>query len=160
MRSTQSYRLVSAMIIAMLLLLVVRMAGAQTSKPTGAIGVQLSVTTPSLQGRPVMISALRDGKIVGQHEERSGNGSALRGGNLTEGLYDVRVEGEGVVTEEKHGVHVFGGQEVDLVFDLRPGKGVHIVEYATGPLSREEVATRLARLEAAVANLAKTRSQN
>ena len=158
MYSAKSHRSIASIVIATMFLLVVPAAGAQTAKPTGTIGYQLAVSAPSLRGHTVMISALRDGRIVEQQEHRMGDGSTLRGDNLTEGLYDVRVEGEGIVTEEKHGVHVFGGREVDLIFDLRPGKGVHIVEYATGALSREEVATRLARLEAAVAEMAKARS--
>jgi hypothetical protein len=73
---------------------------------------------------------------------------------LAEGTYDVRIEGDGMLMEEKHGVQVFAGRDGSLTFVMRSGKGAHIVEYATG-LSREEVATRLANLESAVAQLQK-----
>lgn len=159
MHSTYRCRLASAIVISIVLLVGARVAGAQTPRPRGTIGFQLTVTAPGLQGRPVMVSAFRDGKMVEQQEERLGNGSTLRGDSLTQGLYDVRVEGEGIVTEEKRGVHLFGGQELSLIFQLRSGKGVHIVEYATGPLSREEIAAHLARLDAEVAELTKTRAQ-
>jgi hypothetical protein len=37
----------------------------------------------NLQGRPVMVSALRDGKVIVQREFRLGSGSAVRDGSLT-----------------------------------------------------------------------------
>jgi len=52
-------------------------------------------------------------------------------------------------------VHVFAGKDGSLMFVMRSGKGAHMVEYATGGLSREEVAARLAKLESAVAQLQK-----
>lgn len=70
---------------------------------------------------------------------------------LPPGLYDVRAEGQGAVTEVKRGVHVFAGQDLNVNFVMHAGTGLRTVEYATGGLSREEVAARLAKLEAAVA---------
>ena len=107
-----------------------------------------------LQGHPIMVSAIRDGQVVEQQETQFNGDRTLDG--LQPGLYDVRAEGDGAVTEEKRGVHVFAGRSVDLYFDLRLGKGVHIVEYATGGLSREEVAARLGKLETAVTQLQKS----
>jgi len=77
--------------------------------------------------------------------------------SLPAGQYDVRVEGEGVTTEVKRGVQVFSGRDGSLIAIVRPGQGAHIVEYATGGLAREEIAARIARLEAAVAELQKSR---
>ncbi len=51
------------------------------------------------------------------------------------------------MTEVKRGVRVFEGRQASVEFVIRPGKGVRIVEYSTGGLAREEVATRLDRLE-------------
>ena len=107
-----------------------------------------------LQGHPIMVSANRDGQVVAQQETQFNVDRSLDG--LQPGLYDVRAEGDGAVTEEKRGVHVFADRSVDLYFDLRLGKGVHIVEYATGGLSREEVAARLGKLETAVTQLQKS----
>jgi hypothetical protein len=79
--------------------------------------------------------------------------------SIRPGVYDVRVEGEGLVTEVKRGVHAFAGQKTEVTFQVRSGQGVRIVEYATGALPREEIAARLAKLEAQVAELSKPRPQ-
>ena len=48
------------------------------------------------------------------------------------------------------------GDRTDMIAGpMRAGQGVKIVEYATGGLSREEMAARLQRLEAAIAELMK-----
>jgi hypothetical protein len=134
------------------------LASAQ-SPPHGSISLRLRVNEHSLSGRPAMVSAIRDGNIIEQEEVPLSEGRELGSDNMRPGVYDVRVEGEGIVTEIKRGIHVFNGQRTEIVFDVRPGKGVHIVEYATGGLSREEVAARLAKLEAEVAELSKTHTQ-
>jgi hypothetical protein len=102
-----------------------------------------------------MISAMKNGSIVRQYEIVVWPGAQVNKilDDLAEGTYDVRIEGDGMVTEEKHGVRVFAGKDGSLMFVVHSGKGAHIVEYATGGLSREEVATRLAKLESAVAQL-------
>jgi hypothetical protein len=107
----------------------------------------------ALQGHPVMVSAIRGGEIVQQQETVLDNTQAFYA--LPPGLYDVRAEGQGAVTEVKRGVHVFAGQDLNLNFVMHAGTGVRTVEYAAGGLSREEVAARLAKLEAAVAALQK-----
>ena len=121
---------------------------AQTS-PSGAMYVRTSSGGAAFsQTFPVMISALRSGQIVNQGETLvAGGNSALKLGELPVGTYDVRVEGEGIMTEVKRGVRVFEGRQAPVEFVIRPGKGVRIVEYSTGGLAREEVATRLDRLE-------------
>ena len=126
---------------------------------SGRLNVSVRMSDAALKNHPVMISAIAHGAIVRQYEallEGSvGNGANKILDELPAGIYNVRVEGDGVVTEEKHGVQVFAGKDGSLIFVVRPGKGAHIVEYATGGLSREEVAARLAKLEAAVAQLQK-----
>jgi len=101
----------------------------------------------------VMISVLRDGAVVKQQEvEVSGLPPNF---TLPVGVYDLRVEGDGIVTLVKRGVHVTAKDSTKVIAPLRPGQGVRTVEYATGGLAREEVAARLAKLEAAVAQIQK-----
>jgi hypothetical protein len=131
-------------------------ARAATPEQPGEMYCRFSVSEANrvLQGRPVMVSAIRDGQVVEQQETQFNGDRSLS--TLQPGLYDARAEGDGMVTEVKRGVHVFPGRRIDLFFEMRPGKGAHVVEYATGGLSREEVAARLAKLEAAVTQLQKS----
>jgi hypothetical protein len=125
-------------------------------QPTGRLVVSVLVSDNVIAKRPVMVSAIRDGAIVDQTEiltDRAPNQNAAILDHIPAGSYDVRVEGDGVVTEVKKGVQVFAGRDASLQTVVRPGAGVHVVEYATGGLSREEVAARLGRLEAATATL-------
>jgi len=159
-RRCTSIRLAASAAAALLLVSVgAVVALGQAQKQRGTIALDLQVSDAALQRHPVMVSAIRDGRIVAQEEDQLGSGTTLRSDSITVGTYDVRVEGAGIVTEEKRGVHVFGGQSSSLIFQLKPGKGVRIVEYATGALSREEVAARLAKLESQVAELSKPRPQ-
>jgi hypothetical protein len=60
----------------------------------------------------------------------------------------------------KRGAMVTAGHTTDLIGGpMKAGKGAHVVEYAIGGLPREEVAARLARLEAAVDKLEKAQAQ-
>jgi hypothetical protein len=78
---------------------------------------------------------------------------------LPPGLYDIRLEGDGMRTLVKRGIHVKAGEETPVIGGpMVAGTGVKIVEYATGGLSREEMAARLAKLEAALAELQKSRT--
>jgi hypothetical protein len=131
-------------------------ARAATPEEAGSMNCRFSSSEANkvLQGRPVMVSAIRDGQVVEQQETQFNGDRSLS--PLQPGLYDVRAEGDGIVTEVKRGVHVFPGRQLELHFELHPGKGAHVVEYATGGLSREEVAARLAKLEAAVTQLQKS----
>jgi hypothetical protein len=94
-----------------------------------------------------MISVIQDGAIVTQTEVWVGNDEGIW---LDPGVYDVRLEGEGVVTLVKRGVTITAVQQRLIGGPLRPGEGLHIVEYATGGFTREELAERLMRLEAAM----------
>ena len=104
---------------------------------------------------PAMVSYLLNGQLVFQTEVMLTKGFAktYNSKQLTPGVYDVRVEAEGLVTEAKRGVRVLTDGSHTVNFVVRPGKGMHVVEYATGGLAREEVATRLGALEAAMAKL-------
>jgi hypothetical protein len=112
------------------------------------------VSDNAIAGRPVMVSFIGDGAIVYQGETTTTENpnTVSVGEDLTSGVYDVRVEGDGIVTEMKRGV-TLAGSNMTLNFVVRPGQGAHVVEYAAGGLPREEVAERLAALEAEVAAL-------
>lgn len=120
------------------------------------IYASVKVSDNALAGRPIMVSFIRDGAIFFQEETtttESPNTVSVGSQDSPVGAYDVRVEGEGIVTEVKRGVTLAGPKNMTLDFILRPGQGVHVVEYATGALAREEVAQKIAALEAAVTEL-------
>ena len=125
---------------------------------TGNLSLRTSVAEDSYQALrqvPVMVSAIRDGQVVKQMELQL---NANTGFTLPAGLYDVRVEGDGMQTLVKRGIHVMAGDRTDMIAGpMRAGQGVKIVEYATGGLSREELAARLQKLEAQIAELMKAR---
>ncbi|HEV2688247.1 MAG TPA: hypothetical protein VGV35_06825 [Bryobacteraceae bacterium] len=111
---------------------------------------------PALKDHPVMMSAIGNGAVVSQREIFLKEGDTWATvDNIPPGSYDVRIEGEGLVTEVKRGVQMFPGKQSDLSVPLRAGTGVHIVEYAIGGLAREEVAARLKKLDGEVADLQK-----
>ena len=104
---------------------------------------------------PVMCSAIHDGVIVNQQEGLLVKAPSTTGIGLVlaPGVYDVRIEGDGIITEVKKGVQLFADRNLNLSAVVRPGQGVHIVEYAIGSLAREEVAMRLQQLESSVKEL-------
>jgi hypothetical protein len=107
----------------------------------------------SIRQRPVMVSAIRDGAVIKQVEVNLNSTARFV---LPAGLYDVRLEGDGMETLVKRGIHVQAEEDTQVIGGpIRAGTGVKIVEYAVGGLSREEIAARLARLESAIAELQK-----
>lgn len=122
---------------------------------TGEVNVRFVRDRAFPPSLPAMVSILRDGEIVRQHEVllELGAGIWCCVRTLPVGSYDVRVEAEGLVTQVKRGVRILDGQAADISFVGKKGTGLHVVEYATGGLSREEVAARLTALEAAVTKL-------
>ena len=137
-------------------LLLICAASALYGQP-GRLNIAARTSDAALKDQPAMVSAIANGGIVRQYEvvlEPGGAAHKILDG-LPDGTYGVRIEGDGMVTEEKHGVQVFAGKDGSLIFVMRSGKGAHIVEYAMAGLWREEVAARLAKLEAAVAQLQK-----
>jgi hypothetical protein len=126
------------------------------AQETASIYAVLRVSDNQLAEMPAMVTFLRDGVIVFQGETvltRSPNTVSVGAQSQPLGQYDVRVEGEGFVTETKRGVQLASSQNLTLQFVLRPGEGAHVVEFAEGGLAREEVAARIAALEAEVAEL-------
>jgi hypothetical protein len=114
-----------------------------------------SESAKALAERPVMVSVIKDGQLIKQSEIQL-NSSAYFA--LPGGIYDIRVEGEGMQTLVKRGILVKNGEEMWAIGGpMRAGTGVKVIEYATTGLSREEIAARLAKLEAAVAALQKPR---
>jgi hypothetical protein len=128
------------------------------SPPPGNLSLRTSVLDESYQAlkqTPVMVSVIKDGQVVKQMELGLNSNTGF---TLPEGLYDVRVEGDGMQTLVKRGIHVMAGGRTDMIAGpMRAGQGVKIVEYAAGGLSREELAARLQKLEVAIAELLKAR---
>ena len=123
---------------------------------TATIYAVLTVSDNQLAGRPAMVTFLSDGKIVFQGETiltESPNSVSVGAQSQPLGQYDVRVEGEGFVTETKRGVQLASSRNLTLQFVLRPGEGARVIEFAEGGLAREEIAARIAALEAEVARL-------
>ncbi len=124
---------------------------------TGRLFVVVKVSDNALAELPARASAITpEGRLVDYAEEllsRAPNVQSFMLEPLPEGQYDVRVEGEGLVTEVKRGVPVFAGRDERVQVVVRPGEGLHVVEYAVACLSREEVAKRLAQLEAETSRL-------
>ncbi|HSB10522.1 MAG TPA: hypothetical protein VLM38_13625 [Blastocatellia bacterium] len=133
-----------------------RLALAQ--RDAGGLDVRVSVADDSykaLKEVPVMVSVIKDGAVLKQMEVHVNSGANF---SLPAALYDVRLEGDGMQTLVKRGIHVNDGERTNIIGGpMRVGVGVKTVEYATGGLSREEIAARLAKLEAAVADLQKAR---
>ncbi len=95
--------------------------------------------------------------MVKQKEARINSNATF---SLPAGLYDVRLEGDGMQTLVKRGIHIKEGERTEIIGGpMRVGTGVKIIEYAAGGLSREEIAARLAKLEAGLAELQKARQK-
>jgi hypothetical protein len=134
------------------------LAVAAVSLPTGAqaqevgsIRIHIKGLEGTQIGHPVMVSCIGDGTVFYQSETQIGYAaSCYQGGEnqIPVGTYDIRAEGAGLVTEAKRGILVSAGNQTTLTFNMKPGEGLHIVEYSTGGLAREEVAVRLRDLEA------------
>lgn len=129
--------------------------GTSEAQRPGRFSVSVYLSDDSIVPRPVMLSAIHDGRIVGQQEFLlTGDGQwTYLDGMPVAGLHDLRLEGEGIVTEVKRGIHLFEEKQAPVAFVVRPGEGLHAVEYAVGGLAREEVAMRLAALETLVEEL-------
>jgi len=124
------------------------------------LDVRTSVLDASFQALkeiPLMVSVIKDGEVVKQKEARINSNATF---SLPAGLYDVRLEGDGMQTLVKRGIHIKEGERTEIIGGpMRVGTGVKIIEYAAGGLSREEIAARLAKLEAGLAELQKARQK-
>lgn len=147
----------AVLVAAMALCLVAGAAGGARAEEYGRLFVLVKAVDRSLVDQVGMVSAVTpDGRVAYQQERllvAPPNVVSFPLEELAPGIWDVRFEGAGLVTEVKKGVHVFAGRDGHLELVARPGTGVHIVEYAVAGLSREEVAARLAALEGSLARL-------
>jgi hypothetical protein len=117
------------------------------AQDTGTLGASFS---GERVGIVAMMSCIKDGEVFYQTEVTTGYGGDchFRGDQqLPVGVYDVRAEGDGIITEVKRGILVTAGNRTRLSFNFEPGEGLHIVEYSVGGLAREEVAARLSAVE-------------
>jgi hypothetical protein len=74
-----------------------------------------------------MISVLKDGSVVKQKEV--GVSDLPPSWSLPVGIYDVRVEGDGMVAVTKRGVHVTPNDGADVRVPMRAGQGVCECKY-------------------------------
>src|SRR5690349_17964658 len=84
--------------------------------PEGRISVSTSTTEAALRGRPVMLSAVQGSSVVNQTEARLSEHGTVA--HLPAGLYDLRVEGDGLRTLVKRGIHVYGGRDTAALAPL------------------------------------------
>jgi len=135
----------------MAVLFLVASAGPAIAAEQGEIKVNTRGGDAAIAKKPVMISIVRDGKIVDQNEIALGD---IKTNIYVEpGVYEVRLEGEGMKTLVKRGIRVFNGKSTDVLAPMSAGKGARVIEYAEGGMAREEVASRLLKLESSVAAL-------
>src|SRR2546423_68981 len=122
---------------------------ASAQRGTVNLHVRTSVADDSfeaLKQHPVMISVVKDGQVVKQSEAAFNSSTGF---SLPAGLYDVRLEGDGMQTLVKRGVHVNEGEATDLIGGpMHAGAGGEVGGYPARGVSRAEGAARLAQLEA------------
>lgn len=101
----------------------------------------------------VLITVSANGRVFRQTEHRAdGDWEYFPGVPI--GPVEIRVEGEGFQTQVKRGIHITN-ERTFITFDLSPGTGTKVTEYAPAAISREEIQGLLARLETAVRELSK-----
>ena len=119
---------------------------------SGAVETRFSSSGAGTREHSVMVSIIQGTGVVDQSETVIPSGHRF---NVPEGTYDVRAEGDGLVTQVKKGVHVVAGRTLNLEFIMKPGTGAVVTEYAAAVLSREEIEARLKKLESQTAELQK-----
>ena len=103
-------------------------------KQTGRIQVdpQVDKADPdppkSLSTRVVMVSILREGTVVKQKE--LGMSDVPASFTLPVGVYEVRVEGDGVNSVTKSGIHVTADDVTNVLPAMRSGQGVCDCKYS------------------------------
>ncbi len=154
----RSARVGSATALALLLTVSVtgRLGGQQAA---GQIRVTHASPEAAIARRAIMISFLQAGRVLYESQQRLGECCGLSSGELPPGTYDVRIEGEGIVTEVRRGLLVISKRQTDVIIDLKAGKGLHTVDYATGGLSREELHARLNAIDSNLADIKKAIAQ-
>src|SRR5262245_45527190 len=66
----------------------------------------------ALRERPVMISVIKDGELL-KHTEAQFNSNVKF--SLPAGIYDIRLEGDGMQTLVKRGIQLKVGEETDII---------------------------------------------
>jgi len=127
-------------------------SSALAAQSTGSVETRFNSALAGTRNHSVMVSLIQNDGVVDQSETVIPSGHRF---DVAPGTYDVRVEGDGVVTQVKKGVHVFAGKTLNLEFVMRPGTGAEVTQYAAAVLSREEIEARLRKLEAQVSDLQK-----
>jgi hypothetical protein len=152
-------RLVVGVVLTFALAVLTGTMGSESARASAfqdSINVGTTVESASykpLEGLGVMVSVIKDGKVIKQMEVHLNSNAGF---TLPPGTYDIRVEGEKMQTIVKRGILVNQGETTHVIGGpMRVGTGVRVIEYATGGLSREELAARLEKLEAAMAALQK-----
>ena len=87
------------------------------AQETATIYAVLNASDDQLVGKPAMVTFLRDGGVVFQGEAilvKSPSTVSVGAQSQPFGQYDVRVEGEGFVTETKRGVQLASRQNLTL----------------------------------------------
>ena len=129
---------------------------AQTKKNLSVEVGLVQAAYQALHETPIMVSVIKDGQVILQQEVKVNSHPSFA---LEPGLYDVRLEGDGMQTQVKRGILVKAEPPTQIIGGpMRAGTGVKIIEYGTTGLAREEVAARLTKLEAAVGELQKART--
>ena len=82
----------------------------------------------SLRTRVVMVSVLKDGRVMKQKE--TGISDVPVNFDLPVGVYDVRVEGDSVITVVKSGIHVTAGDSTNVLPAMRAGAGICECKYS------------------------------
>jgi hypothetical protein len=108
-------------------------------------------------GRPVLVTLLRDGKVIKQEEfEISKNGRSFTPiRSVPFGSYTVKFEAPGIQTVVKKGIVVSGTSDPSVIADLTAGKGVRHIEYGQEGDPLADLIARVKKLEAEIAALKK-----
>ena len=122
-------------------------ARAQDEQAKGNLFGNTQGADPDVKGM-VMVSFIRDGAIV--HQSETGLGGSVPLFNTPTGTYDIRFEADGMITVIKRGLVVSKGQGNNVTAVMRRGQGVKVIQYEPTAATRDELAGRLAKLEAAV----------
>jgi hypothetical protein len=129
---------------------------AQQEEKDASIWVYTQCNEDSLKQQLVMVYLIHDGKVVKSTETRTNTEyNPVQWGVLPIGIYEVKIEGEGAETFVKRGIILTHNNTTQVTFPLKAGQGIHIIEYPTGAVSKDDIATRLAKLEAAQCNCGK-----
>lgn len=110
-------------------------------------------------GKPVLVSLLRDGKLVRQTEltidRWSDTVAPFR--DLPFGTYTVKFEAPGIQTVVKKGLVVSATSAPIVIADLKAGKGVRQIEYGVEGDPTAALKARVRQLEAELAALRKAK---